>query len=172
MITTSQVTIHHHTGYLFHPFHPPYQHPYPLVTLKSSERLWIMTLYYIYMCVCIHSYMCMCSFISGLEENPKICRWKADLWKQVSILVLGYRKGWFSLERAFVNIVLYLKDLNQNSSVWKDVEYIWCMDVRVDHNEDWVSNNWCFWTVVLEKTLESPLDFKEMKPVHPKGNRS
>ena len=32
--------------------------------------------------------------------------------------------------------------------------------------------NWCFWTVVLEKTLESPLDFKEIQPVHPKGNQS
>ena len=44
--------------------------------------------------------------------------------------------------------------------------------MRVDHNEDWVPNNWCFWTVVLEKTLESPLDFKEIKPVNPKGNQS
>ena len=33
-------------------------------------------------------------------------------------------------------------------------------------------NNWCFWTVVLEKTLESPLDCKEIKPIHPKGNQS
>ena len=38
----------------------------------------------------------------------------------------------------------------------------------LDHNEDCVLKNWCFWTVVLEKTLESPLDCKEIKPVHPK----
>ena len=38
--------------------------------------------------------------------------------------------------------------------------------------ESWVLKNWCFWTVVLEKTLESPLDCKEIKPVHPKGNQS
>ena len=37
---------------------------------------------------------------------------------------------------------------------------------------DWVQKNWCFWTVVLEKTLESPLDWKEIQPVHPKGNQS
>ena len=37
---------------------------------------------------------------------------------------------------------------------------------------DWTWKNWCFWTVVLEKTLESPLDCKEIKPVHPKGNQS
>ena len=38
--------------------------------------------------------------------------------------------------------------------------------------EGWAPTNWCFWTVVLEKTLESPLDCKEMKPVNPKGNQS
>ena len=38
--------------------------------------------------------------------------------------------------------------------------------------ESWVPKNWCFWTVVLEKTLESPLDCKEIQPVHPKGNQS
>ena len=36
----------------------------------------------------------------------------------------------------------------------------------------WLPKNWCFWTVVLEKTLESPLDCKEIQPVHPKGNQS
>ena len=45
------------------------------------------------------------------------------------------------------------------------------MDVR-DYKESWAPKNWCFWTVVLEKTLESPLDCKEIKPVHPKGNQS
>ena len=40
------------------------------------------------------------------------------------------------------------------------------------HKENWVLQNWCFWTVVLEKTLESPLDCKEIKLVNPKGNQS
>ena len=43
---------------------------------------------------------------------------------------------------------------------------------ELDCEEDWVSKNWCFWTVVLEKTLESPLDCKEIQPVHPKGKQS
>ena len=43
---------------------------------------------------------------------------------------------------------------------------------QLDHKESWVPKNWCFWTVVLEKTLESPLDCKETQPVHPKGNNS
>ena len=43
---------------------------------------------------------------------------------------------------------------------------------ELDCNESWVLKNWCFWTVVLKKTLESPLDGKEIQPVHPKGNQS
>ena len=43
---------------------------------------------------------------------------------------------------------------------------------ELDYKESWVQNNWCFWTVVLEKTLESPLDCKEIQPVHPEGDQS
>ena len=43
---------------------------------------------------------------------------------------------------------------------------------ELDYKESWVPKNWCFWTVVLEKTLESPLDFMEIQPVHPKGDQS
>ena len=43
---------------------------------------------------------------------------------------------------------------------------------ELDHKESWASKNWCFLILVLEKTLESPLDFKEIKPVNPKGNQS
>ena len=43
---------------------------------------------------------------------------------------------------------------------------------ELDYKESWVPKNWCFCTVVLEKTLESPLDCKEIQPVHPKGNKS
>ena len=43
---------------------------------------------------------------------------------------------------------------------------------ELDHKESWASRNWCFWTVVLGKTLESPLDCKEIQPVNPKGNQS
>ena len=43
---------------------------------------------------------------------------------------------------------------------------------ELDCEEIWAPKNWCFWTVVLEKTLESPLDCKEIQPVHPKGDQS
>ena len=42
---------------------------------------------------------------------------------------------------------------------------------ELNHKEGWTPKNWCFWTVVLEKTLESPLDCKAIKPVNPKGNQ-
>ena len=48
--------------------------------------------------------------------------------------------------------------------------HVWMWEL--DCNETWVLKNWCFWTVVLEKTLESPLDCKQIQPVHPKGNQS
>ena len=43
---------------------------------------------------------------------------------------------------------------------------------ELDYKESWALKNWCFWTVVLEETLESPLDCKEIPPVHPKGDQS
>ena len=43
---------------------------------------------------------------------------------------------------------------------------------ELEYKEIWTPKNWCFWTVMLEKTLESPLDCKEIQPVHPKGNQS
>ena len=48
--------------------------------------------------------------------------------------------------------------------------HVWMWEL--DHKEGWAPRNWCFWPVVLEKTLESPLDCKEIKQVHPKGNQS
>ena len=48
--------------------------------------------------------------------------------------------------------------------------HVWMWEL--DYKEDWVQKNWCFWTVVLEKTLESPFDWKEIHPVHPKGKWS
>ena len=48
--------------------------------------------------------------------------------------------------------------------------HVWMWEL--DYKESWVLKNWCFWTVVLEKTLGSPLDCKEIQPVHPKGNQS
>ena len=48
--------------------------------------------------------------------------------------------------------------------------HVWMWEL--DYKESWVLKNWCFWTVGLEETLESPLNCKEIQPVHPKGNQS
>ena len=64
----------------------------------------------------------------------------------------------------FANKALYSQGYGLSSSHVR----MW----ELAHKESWVPKNWCFQTVVLEKTLESPLECKEIKPVHPKGNQS
>jgi len=61
------------------------------------------------------------------------------------------------------------KDLSSQSHGFSSSHgWMW----ELDYKESWAPKDWCFWTVVLEKTLESPLDCKEIQPVHPKGNQS
>ena len=84
------------------------------------------------------------------------------------------------------NIVLVLPNIEMNPHIQKQRHYfankgpssegygfscgnVWMLGL--DCEESWAPKNWCFWTVVLEKTLESPLDCKEIQPVHPKGIR-
>ena len=55
-----------------------------------------------------------------------------------------------------------------NQSYGFSSSHVWMWEL--DHKEGWALKNWCFWAVVLEKTLESPLACKEIQPVHPKGN--
>ena len=64
----------------------------------------------------------------------------------------------------FANKGLSSQDYGFSSS------HVWMWEL--DYKESWVPKNWCFWTVELEKTFESPLDCKEVQPVHPKGNQS
>ena len=57
---------------------------------------------------------------------------------------------------------------NQNYGFSSSHVWMW----ELDYKESWAQKNWCFWTVVLEKTLENPLEYNEIQPVHPKGNQS
>ena len=61
------------------------------------------------------------------------------------------------------------KGLSSQSYVFSS-SHVWMWEL--DYKESWSQKNWCFWTVVLEKTLESPLDCKEIQSVHPKGDQS
>ena len=64
--------------------------------------------------------------------------------------------------------------LHLQRSIWSKLWFfqLSCMMWELDHKESWAPKNWCFWTVVLKKTLESPLDCKEIKPVSSKGDQS
>ena len=64
----------------------------------------------------------------------------------------------------------YFVDKGQSSESYGFSSSVWMWEL--DYKESWVPKNWCFWTAVLEKILESPLDCKEIKLVHPKGNQS
>ena len=84
-------------------------------------------------------------------------------------LLLG-RKVMTKLDNILKNrdITLPTKVLLVKAMVFPVVVY----GCELDHKEGWVLKNWCFWTVVLENTLESPLDCKKIQPVHPKRNQS
>ena len=84
-------------------------------------------------------------------------------------------------------LLLGRKVMTNLDSIWKSRHYFASKDPssqrygfssshvwmwELDYKESWVLKNLCFWTVVLEKTLESPLDCKEIQPVYPKGNQS
>ena len=82
-------------------------------------------------------------------------------WKKSYIQHRQHIKKW---RQYFANKVLSSQSYGFSSS------HVWMWEL--DYKEIWAQKNWCFWTVVLEKTLESPLDCKEIQPVHPKGNQS
>ena len=87
---------------------------------------------------------------------------------KLRFLLLGRKAmtNWVSILKSrdiiLLTKVCLIKTIFSSSHVW-----IWVLDYK----ESWVLKNWCFWTVVLEKTLESPLGCKEIKPVNPKGHQ-
>ena len=111
-------------------------------------------------------------------------------WKQCQTLFLGAPKSLqmvtaamklkdsFFRRKAVTNLDSILKSrditLPTNVQLVKAMVFpvvmLWMWEL--DYKESWVLKNWCFWTVLWEKTLESPLDCKEIQPVHSKGNQS
>ena len=65
-------------------------------------------------------------------------------------------------------LCVYIYNYDQGYGFSSDHVWMW----ELDYKESWALKNWCFWTVVLDKTLESPLDCKEIQSVHPKGHQS
>ena len=76
---------------------------------------------------------------------------------------------------SWLSTFVFQSPMMKRTSFWGVIEglvgpHVWMWEL--DYKESWVPKNWCFWTMVLEKTLESPLDCKEIQPVPPKGNQS
>ena len=87
--------------------------------------------------------------------------WK---WKVKVKLLSHVRLDSILKSRDIINKSLYSQSYGFSGS------HVWMWEL--DYKESWVLKNWCFWAVVLGKTLESPLNCKEMQPVHSKGNQS
>ena len=85
------------------------------------------------------------------------------------LLLLG-RKAMTSLDSILKSRDYFADKGPSSQSHGFSSRHVWMW--KLDHKESWAPKNWCFWTVVLEKTLESPLDRKDIKLVNPKGNQS
>ena len=88
-----------------------------------------------------------------------VCVWLISLNRKISRSSMLLQMALFHFFQWLSNIPLYIC----TTSSWE----MWVLD----HKESWAPKNWCFWIVVLEKTLESPLDSKEIKLVNSKGNQ-
>ena len=84
-------------------------------------------------------------------------------------LLLG-RKVMTNLDSIFKNRDYFANKGPSSQSYGFSSSHVWMWEL--DYKESWAQKNWCFWTVVLEKTLESPLDCKQIQLVHPKGDQS
>ena len=94
-----------------------------------------------------------------------------DCSREVKRRLLLGRKAMTNLDSIITKQRHYFTDKGLSSQSYRfSCSHVWIWEW--DHKEGWMSKNWCFWTVVLEKTLESPLDCKEIQPVHPKGDQS
>ena len=83
-------------------------------------------------------------------------------------LLLG-RKAMTNLDSILKSLDITDKSLSSQSYSFSS-GHVWMREL--DYKESWALKDWCFWTVVLEKTLESPLDCMEIQPIHPKGDQS
>ena len=105
-------------------------------------------------------------YFGGLQNH---CRWWVQPWNYKTLA--PWKKSYDQPRQHIEKQRHYFasKDLSSQSYGFSSSHVrMW----ELNHKESWVLKNWCFWTVVLEKTLESPLNCKEIQPVHPKGNQS
>ena len=102
----------------------------------------------------------------GLQNH---CRWWPQPWNSKTLAPL--KKSYDQPRQNIKKQRHYFADKGPSSQSYDfSSSRVWIWEL--DHKESWALKNWCFWTVVLEKTLDSLLDCKEIQPVHPKGNQS
>ena len=104
-------------------------------------------------------------YLGGLQNH---CRWWLQPWNQK---MLGPWKKTYEQPRQHIKKQRYYfadKGLSSQSYGFSS-SHVWMWEL--DYKESWAQKNWCFWNVVLEKTLESPLDCKEIQPVHSEGDQ-
>ena len=105
-------------------------------------------------------------YFGGLQNH---CRWWLQPWNQKTLATWkkSYDQPRQHIQKQrhdFAN-----KDPSSESYGFSS-GHVWMWEL--DHKGSWALKNWCFWTVVLKKTFKSPLDCKEIQPVHPKGSQS
>ena len=100
---------------------------------------------------------------------PKSLQMVIAAMKLKDILLLG-RKVMTNLDSKLISRHYFENTGLSSQSYGFSSSHVWIWEL--DYKESWVPKNWCFWTVMLEKTPEIPLDSKEIQPVHPKGNQS
>ena len=102
----------------------------------------------------------------GLQKH---CRWWLQPWNEKTLT--PWKKSCDKPRQHIKKQRHYLTDKGPSSQSYSFSSiHVWMWEL--DHKESWVPKNWCFWTAVLEKTLESSLDCKEIKLVNPKRNQS
>ena len=104
-------------------------------------------------------------YFLGLQENGH-----GDCSHEMKSGLLLGRKAMTNLDSILKSRDIICQQSPYNQSYGFSSSHVWMWEL--DYKESWVPKNLCFWTVVFEKTLESSLDCKKIKPVHPKGNQS
>ena len=106
-------------------------------------------------------------YFGGLKNH---CRWWLQPWNLKMLAMTNLDSILKSIVLLFNIFWHYFADkVHLVKAMVFPVSHVWMGEL--DYKESWALKYWCFWTVVLEKTLESPLDCKEIQPVHPKGNQ-
>ena len=104
-------------------------------------------------------------YFGGLQNH---CRWWLQPWNEK--MLAPWKKSYDQPRQHIKKQRHYLANKGPSSQSYGfSNSHVWIWEL--DYKESWAPKNWCFWTVVLEVTLESPLDCKEIQPVHPKGNQ-